>query len=119
MDELRALGVRLAMDDFGTGYASLGYLMKYRFDKIKIDRSFVRNLGVDADAAAIVRAVVGMCEELGMSTNAEGVENEDQLRILRDHGCREVQGFLYWPPLTPQAICGLVEGRVDVALATA
>ena len=90
--ELRAIGVRLAMDDFGTGYASLGYLQKFRFDKIKIDQSFVKNLGIDPNAAAIVRAVVGLSEALGMSANAEGVENQDQFDMLHKHGCREVQG---------------------------
>ena len=112
---LRALGVRLAMDDFGTGYASLGYLQKFRFDKIKIDRSFVRNLGVDPNAAAIVRAVVGLCDALGMSTNAEGVENDDQINMLRAHGCREVQGFLYWAPMPAPAMRGLFQRRRAVA----
>ena len=93
--ELRAIGVRLAMDDFGTGYSSLGYLRKFRFDKIKIDRSFVQNLGSDPNAEAIVRAVVGLSDALGISINAEGVENNEQAAMLRAHGCREVQGFLY------------------------
>jgi diguanylate cyclase (GGDEF)-like protein len=107
--ELRALGVRLSMDDFGTGYASLSYLQKFRFDKIKIDRSFVRNLGVDPNAAAIVRAVVGLCDALGISTNAEGVENADQVKMLRAHGCREAQGFFYWAPMPAQALQALLE----------
>jgi EAL domain-containing protein (putative c-di-GMP-specific phosphodiesterase class I) len=109
LKNLRALGVRLAMDDFGTGYASLGYLQKFRFDKIKIDRSFVQNLGVDPNAAAIVRAVVGLSDAMGMSTNAEGVENEDQMRMLRAHGCDEVQGFLHWAPMPADAMRRLVE----------
>ena len=103
LEQLRALGVRLALDDFGTGYASLGYLQKFRFDKVKIDRSFVRNLGVDPRAAAIVRAVIGLCNDLGMSTIAEGVENSDQVAMLWAQGCREVQGFLYWAPMSAQA----------------
>ena len=109
--QLRELGVRLAMDDFGTGYASLGYLQKFRFDKIKIDRSFVRNLGVDRNAAAIVCAVVGMCDALGMSTNAEGVENQDQVEMLRMHGCREAQGYFYWAPMSADALHGVLAGQ--------
>jgi EAL domain-containing protein (putative c-di-GMP-specific phosphodiesterase class I) len=66
--------VRLVMDDFGTGYASLGYLQKFRFDKIKIDRSFVQKLGVDPNAAAIIRAVVGLSEALGIATNARALK---------------------------------------------
>jgi diguanylate cyclase (GGDEF)-like protein len=116
LGQLRGLGVRLAMDDFGTGYASLGYLQKFRFDKVKIDRSFVRNLGVDHDAAAIVRAVVGLCDSLGMSTNAEGVENLDQIAMLRANGCREAQGFLYWAPMPAAALHQVFEEqRQEVA----
>ena len=115
LEQLRALGVRLALDDFGTGYASLGYLQKFRFDKVKIDRSFVRNLGVDKNAAAIVRAVVGLCDALGMSTIAEGVENQDQVATLRAQGCREAQGFLYWSPMSAQALHGVIKQQREVA----
>jgi diguanylate cyclase (GGDEF)-like protein len=92
---LRSMGVTIAMDDFGTGYSSLGYLQKFRFDKIKIDRSFVRNLGIDAHAAEIVRAVVHMSHSMGIRVNAEGVEHEQQATMLQDEGCEEVQGFLF------------------------
>ena len=115
LEQLRALGVRLALDDFGTGYASLGYLLKFRFDKVKIDRSFVRNLGVDYGAEAIVRAVIGLCDALGMSTNAEGVENADQIAMLRAQGCREVQGFLYWAPMSAYALHQVIEQQRKVA----
>jgi len=115
LEQLRALGVRLALDDFGTGYASLGYLQKFRFDKVKIDRSFVRNLGVDKNAAAIVRAVVGLCDALGMATIAEGVENADQIATLRAQGCREAQGFLYWAPMSAQALHRVIAQQREVA----
>ena len=113
--ELRAIGVRLAMDDFGTGYASLGYLRKFRFDKIKIDRSFVQNLGSDPNAEAIVRAVVGLSDALGISTNAEGVESLEQAALLQAHGCREVQGFLYSRPVPSKALHALLEPQRRVA----
>jgi diguanylate cyclase (GGDEF)-like protein len=109
LEQLRAMGVRLALDDFGTGYASLGYLQKFRFDKVKIDRSFVRNLGVDDNAAPIVHAVIMLCDALGMSTIAEGVENADQIAVLWGQGCREVQGFLYWRPMSAFALQRVIE----------
>ncbi len=102
MGRLRQMGVRLAMDDFGTGYSSLGYLRKFRFDKIKIDKSFVRHLGEGGEAEAIVRAVVGISRALGVSANAEGVETEEQASLLRAEGCGEVQGFLYGRPMPPE-----------------
>ena len=114
LGKLRAIGVRLAMDDFGTGNSSLGYLQKFRFDKIKIDRSFVQNLGADPNAAAIVRAVVGLGDALGAATNAEGVESDEQAKLLRGHGCHEVQGFLYWRPMPADAIRTLLDDGHEV-----
>ena len=95
LHHLRSMGVAVAMDDFGTGYSSLGYLQKFRFDKIKIDRSFVRNLTVDPQAAEIVWAVLRMSHAMGIRVNAEGVEDEQQATMLQDEGCEEVQGFLF------------------------
>ena len=92
---LRGLGITIAMDDFGTGYSSLGYLQKFRFDKIKIDRSFVQNLQADGHGAEIVRAVLRMSHALGIRVNAEGVEHEHQAAMLHEEGCEEVQGFLF------------------------
>ena len=118
LTELRNLGVRISMDDFGTGYSSLGYLQKFPFDKIKIDRSFIRDLADRPDAIAIIRAVTGLGSSLGMSTTAEGVETEAQLRQLREEGCTEVQGYLFSEPKTrrsaasPAAAAGSAdEGR--------
>ena len=99
LDRLRGLGVKLAMDDFGTGYSSLGYLQKFSFDKIKIDRGFIRSLGQDANSDAIVRAVVGITRSLGVRANAEGVENDEQARMLLSEGCGEVQGYLFGRPM--------------------
>ncbi|MDQ2991327.1 MAG: GGDEF domain-containing phosphodiesterase, partial [Candidatus Eremiobacteraeota bacterium] len=95
LNELRRLGVGISLDDFGTGYSSLGYLRSFRFDRIKIDRSFVGDLLQRAESEAIVRAVVGIGNTLGISTVAEGVETRGQLRRLRAHGCSEAQGYLF------------------------
>ncbi len=107
LHRLRGLGVRISMDDFGTGYSSLSYLRSFPFDKIKIDRSFVRDLSAKQDSRAIVNAVIGLGQSLGMSTTAEGVETEDQLDVVREQGCTEVQGFLFSPPLPASAIAKL------------
>lgn len=96
---LKALGVRISMDDFGSGYSSLSYLQAFPFDKIKIDRAFIVNLGRNPQSAAIVRAVIGLCHGLGMSVVAEGVETEEQLGFLAGEGCDAVQGYLIGKPL--------------------
>ncbi len=96
------------MDDFGTGYSSLGYLQKFTFDKIKIDRSFIRGLGVDPNATAIVHAVLGMAHALGIRVNAEGVEDEQQALLLTGEGCDEVQGFLFSRPIPPDEFVRLM-----------
>jgi EAL domain-containing protein (putative c-di-GMP-specific phosphodiesterase class I) len=108
LQRLRNLGVKLAMDDFGTGYSSLGYLQKFRFDKIKIDRSFISRLGEDPNADAIMRAVVSMTEALGIRAIAEGVETSAQADVLRAHGCAEAQGYLYSRPIPGEAFDALV-----------
>ena len=104
---LRKMGVAIAMDDFGTGYSSLAYLQKFRFDKIKIDRSFVRNLGHDPQAGEIVRAVLRMSHAMGIRVNAEGVEQQEQVAVLREEGCEEMQGFLFGEPLSADAFAEL------------
>ena len=98
LHHLRDMGVKIAMDDFGIGYSSLGYLRSFPFDKIKIDRSFVRDLSSDQASVAIIRAVVGMSTSLSMVTTVEGVETVQQLERLREEGCTEVQGFLFSAP---------------------
>ena len=103
---LRALGVRIAMDDFGTGYSSLSYLRSFPFDKIKIDRSFMRTS--TGDDMAIIEAVIGLGRSLGMSTTAEGIETEAQLDAVRANGCTEAQGFLLSPPLPGSSIPALL-----------
>jgi len=96
---LKALGVRISMDDFGSGYSSLSYLQAFPFDKIKIDRAFVVNLGRNPQSAAIVRAVIDLGHALEMSIVAEGVETQDQLGFLAEEGCDAVQGYFLGKPL--------------------
>ena len=106
--ELRALGVRIALDDFGTGYSSLAYLSSFPFDKIKIDRSFVRDVEDRPDAAAIIRAIASIAATLGMNTTAEGVETRRELDWLRRHGCDEAQGFLFSRPVPARRLRELI-----------
>jgi diguanylate cyclase (GGDEF)-like protein/PAS domain S-box-containing protein len=107
---LKALGVRISMDDFGSGYSSLSYLQAFPFDKIKIDRAFVMNLGRNPQSAAIVRAVIGLGHGLEMSIVAEGVETQEQLGFLADVGCDAVQGFYIGKPLPIGQYAALVSG---------
>jgi diguanylate cyclase (GGDEF)-like protein/PAS domain S-box-containing protein len=96
--QLKALGVRIVMDDFGTGYSSLSYLQSFPFDKIKIDRAFITNLDRTPQAAAIIRAIIGLARGLSLPITAEGVETEAQLAFLAREGCNEVQGYLIGRP---------------------
>lgn len=107
---LKALGVCVSMDDFGSGYSSLNYLQAFPFDKIKIDRAFVMNLGRNPQSAAIVRAVISLGHGLGMSIVAEGVETQEQLDFLADEGCDAVQGYFIGKP-APIGQCFAMMGR--------
>ncbi|TXJ14011.1 MAG: EAL domain-containing protein [Afipia sp.] len=109
LHQLREFGVRISMDDFGTGYSSLSYLRSFPFDKIKIDRSFVRDIAERPDSIAIVRAISGLGRSLNISTTAEGVETVDQLDWLRSEGCTEVQGFLFSPARPASEITALLD----------
>src|SRR5271165_6818821 len=97
---MREKGVRISMDDFGTGYSSLSYMRSFPFDTIKIDKTFIAELGVREDSTAIVRAAIGVARALGMQTVAEGIETEDQLTRARVEGCTEAQGYLTGRPMT-------------------
>jgi len=97
--ELSNLGVKFAIDDFGTGYSSLSYLRRFCVDKLKIDRSFISELAIKPDDAAIATAIISMSKSLKLSVIAEGVENEEQLSFLREHDCDEIQGYYLSKPL--------------------
>ena len=104
LHQLRALGVRIAMDDFGTGYSSLTYLQCFPFDKIKIDRSFVKDITENTGSLNIVRAVAALANGMGMTATAEGVETSEQLDKITSEGCTEMQGYLFSKPLPAREI---------------
>jgi diguanylate cyclase (GGDEF)-like protein len=104
LHQLRALGIRIAMDDFGTGYSSLTYLQCFPFDKIKIDRSFVKDITENTGSLNIVRAVAALAHGMGMTATAEGVETREQLDRITSEGCTEMQGFLFSKPLPASEI---------------
>ena len=111
---LKRLGVRLTMDDFGTGYSSLSYLRRFALDKLKIDRSFVRELGRDdnGDANAIVQTIIALAKSLRLATVAEGVETAEQREMLRDYGCDGIQGDWVSPPLPEEAMGEYLAARL-------
>ncbi|MCJ2009367.1 EAL domain-containing protein [Methylobacterium sp. J-092] len=117
LTDLRGLGVRLALDDFGTGYSSLSYLQQFRFDKIKVDQSFVRRLGQNVDTLAIVRAIVNLGHNLGLQVTVEGVETIEQLAILRDLRCEQMQGYLFARPTPVLATTELDRARLRALFA--
>jgi diguanylate cyclase (GGDEF)-like protein len=111
LGQLRELGCHIAIDDFGTGQSSLDYIKRFPADRIKIDQSFVRNIGVDPADEAIVRATINMAQNMDRVVVAEGVETEDHLQFLRHHGCQELQGYLFCRPLPASSFENLLAER--------
>lgn len=109
LHQLRALGVRVSLDDFGVGYSSLSYLRKFPFDRIKIDRSFVGTLGESPESVAIVRTIASLGSVLGVETTAEGVETEEQLDFVRECGCTAVQGYYFGKPCLASEVGRAIE----------
>jgi EAL domain-containing protein (putative c-di-GMP-specific phosphodiesterase class I) len=101
LTRIKGLGVRIAIDDFGTGYSSLAYLRQFPIDSIKIDRSFIAAIGDSPAATAVIQTLVQLGQKLGISTLAEGIEDQSQLEYLQDQRCDHGQGFLVTRPLTP------------------
>jgi len=118
LNELRNLGVAISMDDFGTGYSSLSYLRSFRFDKLKIDRTFISDLTNGKDSLAIVRAMTELGRNFDMTVVAEGVETLEQLRCLEKEGCGQVQGLFFSPPRPACEIASLVAQIADACRAT-
>uniref|UniRef100_UPI0031E09FAC putative bifunctional diguanylate cyclase/phosphodiesterase n=1 Tax=Sphingomonas sp. TaxID=28214 RepID=UPI0031E09FAC len=120
LEAILDMGVRLSLDDFGTGYSSLGYLSRTRFSSIKVDRSFIQGASKGSkEAIAIIRAVVALADSLGMATTAEGVETEDEHRMVQALGCTKVQGYYFGRPLPVAEARGLAtrdsQGGASVA----
>lgn len=116
--ELKQRGIQISVDDFGTGYSSLSYLKKFPIDTLKIDQSFVRDLSINPNDAAIANAIIVLAHSLHLSVIAEGVETQAQARFLEEHGCDRWQGYLFSHPLTPQALQTLWEERLPKKRAT-
>jgi len=112
IQELRELGVKLTIDDFGTGYSSLNYLRQFKVNRLKIDRSFVREVPRNADDAAITTAIINMAKALNLDVLAEGVENVEQLDFLRAQNCFEIQGFYFSKPMAVDQIAKKLQGRL-------
>jgi EAL domain-containing protein (putative c-di-GMP-specific phosphodiesterase class I) len=120
LNQLRELNVQIVMDDFGTGYSSLNYLRRFPLDKIKIDQAFIGGLSEgNAVSLAIVQAVVGIAKVLRVRTTAEGIETEEQLRLVKSIGCTEVQGYLFGSPKPAEqmsrVLADVVERRASAA----
>ena len=112
LETLRGMGVRLALDDFGTGFSSLSHLVQFPINTLKIDQSFVKNLGVSQQAKAVTAAVVAMGHHLKLDVTAEGVETQEQEQFLREQGCDKFQGYLFSRPIEADAMAALL-GRRD------
>jgi len=111
LHQIKQMGVQLSIDDFGTGFSSLSYLKRFDLDKLKIDHSFVRNITSDSDDLAIARAVIALGHSLNLKVIAEGVETSEQLALLRDNGCDEIQGYYFSRPLPPDDFLHLLQER--------
>ena len=107
------MGVTLAIDDFGTGYSSFSYLRQFRVSKLKIDRSFIRDVAVNSDDAVITTAIISMAKSLHLKVIAEGVEDEAQMSFLRAHQCDEIQGYYFSKPLAVDKVADKLRGNIS------
>lgn len=114
LQNLKSLGIKIALDDFGTGYSSLSYLRLFDFDKLKIDKTFISDIGKSHEATTIVKAMIGLANNLGVTCTAEGIENEEQASLLTLANCAEGQGYLYTPPMGLKSLLHWLEERKQV-----
>jgi diguanylate cyclase (GGDEF)-like protein len=115
--KLHGRGVRIALDDFGTGYSSLSYLRRFPFDKIKIDRSFIRDLGHEKDDSSIILAIIGLADSMNMAVTAEGVETAEQAALLTSYGCAQAQGYLFCRPVEPAELIRIITAAEQIPAA--
>ncbi len=113
IQDFRAMGIRISMDDFGKGYSSLSYLRRFRLDTLKIDREFLMDVPERKSNSTIVAAIIGMARGLDMNVIAEGVETEGQKEFLRGEGCDAMQGFLFSKPLPPDQLAPLLRAHLS------
>ena len=119
LGDLKAIGVKLSIDNFGTGFSSLSYLKRFPIDALKIERSFIHDLITDVDDTAIVASTIALAHNLGFKVVAEGVEREAQLKYLKDRGCDAVQGYLFSRPMAPESFMSwFQEKRQSIPIAS-
>jgi EAL domain-containing protein (putative c-di-GMP-specific phosphodiesterase class I) len=119
MTRLRERGISMSLDDFGTGYSSIGYLKRFKFDRLKLDQSICAEIVSDRNAQQMIQGTIAIANSLGLDVTAEGVENEDQVKVLKLAGCRWLQGFYFGEPVSADEVRTFLEDRAEARRASA